>query len=117
MSIGRSRFNIYLICLLVAGVAGCQSPEKKKEKAKAKQVSKLAVHLEVSPDSVEFDRTVQVFRDKPLAVTVSKSPFLTEAQVTDAKVISQRDDGWVVSIKFDQRGTWLLEQYTTTNPR
>lgn len=115
MSIGRSRFNIYLICLLVAVVAGCRSPEQKKAKQKEKQLSKLAVHLEVPPDSIEFSRTIQVFREKPIMVTVDKSPFLTEAQVTDAKIIPQRD-GWALSLKFDKRGTWLLEQYTTTNP-
>lgn len=116
MIIGRSRFNIYLLCLLTLVAAGCRSPEKKKAKQKEKQVSTLALHVEVPSDDLDHSRTVQVFREKPLIVNVEKSPFLTEAQVEEAKIVPERD-GWVLLIRFDQRGKWLLEQYTTINPR
>ncbi len=115
MIIGWSRFNIYLLCGLLAATAGCKTPEQKAAKKKEKQISTLAVHLEVARDSMDFSRSIQVFREKPLVVNIDKSPFLTEAQVAEAKIVPERD-GWALLIKFDQRGTWLLEQYTTTNP-
>jgi preprotein translocase subunit SecD len=113
MIIGRTRFNLYLICCLaLAVVVGCKStPEEKKEK----QISTLKLHLEVLADNSVFSRTVSVFREKPLVVTVDRSPFLTESEVTGASVVEDKN-GWALEIKFTQRGTWLLEQYTTANP-
>ncbi|MBC8097449.1 MAG: hypothetical protein H7Y43_16715 [Akkermansiaceae bacterium] len=115
MIIGRSRFNIYLICTLLAVTVGCQSPEKKQARKKEKQVSTLAIHLEAVQDSMDFSRSIQIFREKPLVVNIDKAAFLTESEVAEAKIVPERD-GWSLLIKFNQRGTWLLEQYTTTNP-
>lgn len=112
---GCGRFNIYLLCLILAVVGGCQSPEKKLEKKKEKQISTLALHLEVIPDTMDFSRTVQIFREKPVEITVDRMPFLTEVDVSEAKIIEERD-GWVLQIQFARHGAWLLEQYTTTNP-
>ena len=112
---GSGRFNIYLLCLLVACASGCQSPEKKLAKKKEKQISTLAVHLEVIPDTMDFSRTIQVFRDKPVDVTIDKRPFLTELDVAEAKIVEDRG-GWALQIQFVRHGAWLLEQYTTTNP-
>jgi preprotein translocase subunit SecD len=111
MIIGRTRFNIYLLALLIACGFGCQSPEKKREK----QVTALALHLEVLPDVSDFSRTITVFREKPLTVHIDKSAFLTETQVAGAEIVED-GDGWGLQIKFGKRGTWLLEQYTTSNP-
>ena len=112
MIIGRTRFNLYLIgCIALALFAGCKSsPEEKREK----QVSTLKLHLEVIPDSSIFARTVSVFRDKPLVVIVDRSPFLTESEISSAAVVEDKD-GWSLELKFTERGTWLLEQYTTAN--
>jgi preprotein translocase subunit SecD len=46
---------------------------------------------------------------------VDKSPFLTEANVEEAKVVDV-PGGFDLQIKFDRRGTWLFEEFTTTNP-
>ena len=58
---------------------------------------------------------VPVFREKPMMVHVDKDPFLTESQVTAARVV---DDvgGFLMEIKFERRGADLLEQYTTVYP-
>lgn len=115
MIIGRSLFNIYLIGALMTFGAGCQSPEKKQAKKKEKQVSTLAIHLETARDALDFSRSIEIFRENPLVVNVERSPFLTEAEVAEARIVPERE-GWSLLIKFNQRGTWLLEQYTTTNP-
>jgi len=113
MIIGRTRFNIYLLCCVIAVCAfGCKtSPEKKREK----QVSTLALHLEVVPDQSDFGRAITLFRSKPISLNIDKAPFLTESHVEEARIVDEVE-GWVLAIKFDSRGTWLLEQYTTTNP-
>lgn len=109
MIIGRNRFNIYLLLLTAVVLPlGCKTQSEKKEKAT------LRVHLEVSPES-NFSTNVPIYRKKPVPVTVDKAPFLTEANVAEAKVVDV-PGGYDLQIKFDRTGTWLFEEYTTTNP-
>ena len=108
---GRNRFNIYLL-LLLALAAGCQTGSKEK---KDKRTSTIRIHLECSPDSTSFSRTVSVVREKPVMVTVDTSPVLTEAEVAGAKVVEQ-EGGFALQIQFNKRGIWLLEECTTMNP-
>jgi preprotein translocase subunit SecD len=111
MITGRSRFNLYLLCTLLAFVCGCQSPEEKKEK----QVSTLRLHVETQKEAMDFSTTVPIFREKPVMVTVNKDPFITEADVQEAKIVD--DAGvWAIQIQLTRRGSWLLEQQTTSNP-
>jgi Preprotein translocase subunit SecD len=111
MITGRARFNIYFLCAIALCFCGCQSPEKKREK----QISRLALHIEVVPDMSEFSQSITLFRTKPVVVHIDRSAFLTEAHVAEAEIVDDME-GWALAIKFDQRGTWLLEQYTTTSP-
>ncbi|MGN6553070.1 MAG: SecDF P1 head subdomain-containing protein [Verrucomicrobiota bacterium] len=111
MIIGRSLFNIYLLPVLLGLLCGCHSTKNSKEE----QLSTLALHLEVVPSSMDFSMQVSVFREKPILVTVDKEPFITEAQVSGAKVLDELG-GYVLQISFLRRGAALLEQYTTTNP-
>jgi preprotein translocase subunit SecD len=111
MITGRSRFNLYLLCALLALACGCQSPEEKK----SKQFSTLRVHAEVEREERDFGTTVPIFREKPVMVTVNKDPFLTEADVSDARIVDE-SGVWSIQIQFTRRGTWLLEQQTTSNP-
>lgn len=115
MITGRSRFNIYLPLALAALVAGGCRTTPDSEGAKKKLASTLEIHLEVPQDSMDFSMRVTVIRDTPIVVNVDKSPFVTEANVTEAKVMDA-PGGFVLQIQFDRRGTWLLEEYTTTNP-
>jgi preprotein translocase subunit SecD len=111
MIIGRSRFNIYLFCLFAVLFAGCKTAKDEKEKF----ISTLSLHIEVVPDSSTFSKSVTVSREKPVTVNIETSPFISEAQVAEAKVVDELG-GWALQIKFQRRGSWLLEQYTTTNP-
>ncbi len=110
MVIGRNRFNIYLFLLLALVLAGCKTESQDDPKHLA---STIRIHIETAPDSLDFSRTVSVIRQKPVLVTIDRSPFLTESDVAAAKVIDG-DDGFSLQIKFAERGTWLLENYTTT---
>jgi preprotein translocase subunit SecD len=115
MIIGRSRFNIYLLALLVAGTCGCRTAKEKEQKKKEKQFATLSVHIEVVPNSMDFSMAVPVFRDKPMTVTIDKDPFLTEAQVSAASVV-EVVGGFVLELKFERRGAALLEQYSMVYP-
>lgn len=109
MIIGRRRFNIYLLLWLAAVAAGCQTD--KADKA----VATLEVHIETMPDAMDFTMAVPVFREHPVMVNVDKRPFLTEADVSEVKVI-ESGGSFALEMHFTQRGSWLLENYTTTNP-
>ena len=112
MITGLNRFNIYLLlALALALVSGCRTQGGKKDKEHAT----LRVHMEVVPESMDFSTSVPIYRAKPVMITVDKSPFLTEANVAEAKVVDIAG-GYNLEIRFDRRGVWLLESYTTTNP-
>jgi hypothetical protein len=112
MIIGRRRFNIYLFSLLAAALCGCHTTERDK----AKQISTFRVHLETVTDANDFSTTVPIYREKPVMVTVDKDSFLTEANVSDARILEDSAGGFKIQIQLDRRGTWLLEEKTTTNP-
>jgi hypothetical protein len=105
------RFNIYLLAALaLATVSGCRTPEGTSKH----QDSTLRIHLEVKPDGTDHNKPVPIFRDNPIMVNIETEPFLTEAMVMEARVIDAVG-GFALRIKFDQPGTWLLEQYTASN--
>jgi preprotein translocase subunit SecD len=111
MIIGSKRFNLYLIAGLALVMAcGCRTEAGKRKQ----QVSTLRLHLETNPDGSDRVETVPVFRAQPFQVTIEKAPFLTEANILDAKVINTVG-GFSISIKYDRQGAWLLDQYTTAN--
>ena len=110
MIIGHCRFNIYLCCLL-ALLCGCRSTKDDKDK----RFSTLRVHLEAMADSTDFTMTVPIYREKPIQIHVDKSPFATEANVTEARVIDDMG-GFALQVQLNHRGTALLELNSTTNP-
>ena len=103
-------FNIYLLCILTGLVAltGCKSFGKKKE------ASTLRLHLEVGSDGTDRSSLVAINRDQPIYVNIEKEPFLTEHYVKNAAVLEAMG-GFSIFVQFDQKGTWLLEQYSTAN--
>jgi len=110
MKVLARRFNIYLALAVLLGLAcGCQTGEPGKE------VGALRVHLEVSPDPAGTSQDISVLRADPVLVTIKRDPILTEADIVAAKVIDARG-GFAIEIKFDENGTWLLEQYSAANP-
>jgi hypothetical protein len=111
MIIGRWRFNINLLVLFLPLLAGgCLYGKNDHDK----QVANLRVHVEVNPDATSFSSTAMVYREKPIEVSVDKSPFLTEIQVTGAKLV-EMPGGFDLEIRLSRQGTWLLESYSTAN--
>ena len=123
MSIGRHRFNIYLLLLIAALAVSCgttKTPEEKKKETEEKKKDKLAatlrVHVEVhSASGKTFSDEATVFREAPVTFTVSRSPILTEADIKEARVVDSHG-AFVLQVQFDEHGTMLLEQFTTMNP-
>jgi len=110
MKVLARRFNIYLALAFLLGLAcGCQTGEPGKE------VGALRIHIEVSPDPAGTSQNISVLRSDPVLVTIKREPILTEANIVTAKVIDARG-GFAIEIKFDENGTWLLEQYSAANP-
>jgi preprotein translocase subunit SecD len=110
MKIRLNRFNTYLALLgALALLTGCQSPENRMRTA-------LKVHLETNRDSSKRGELVPVYRSQPFMVNIDKSPLLTEKLVAEAKIVDDpMGGGFQLSIKFERRGVWLLEQYSTAN--
>lgn len=112
MKIRWHRFNIYLLgTLALAAVCGCQTFSENRPK---KLVSTLRLHLEVSGDPTHSSEAVPIYRQRPVTVHVQTVPFLTEANVLEAKVVDEVG-GYVLRIRFDHEGSALLEEYTTAN--
>jgi preprotein translocase subunit SecD len=109
MKIRRHRFNIYLVALLgVVLLSGCETESSKRKHP----LSSLRVHQEIRPNSAGTSEEVSVFREHPVRIVVDKTPFVTEANVKQAKVMDAVG-GFVLSIEFDKKGTWLLEQFSS----
>jgi preprotein translocase subunit SecD len=103
----RTGFNLYLVMLLSLA-AGCKT-EGDKEKD---LVSTFRVHLETGLDLSGQSETVSIFRENPTTMNVEKEPFLTEADVSDVKVLNALGD-FEIQVHFDRGGSWRLEQITT----
>ncbi len=102
------RFNIFLtLGTALVFAAGCHTTDDK-------PLAALRVHLEAGPNAGNSSETVPVYRANPVLVTVESSPFLTEADVAEAKVVDAIG-GFALQIQFDRHGTWLLEMYSTAN--
>lgn len=112
MITGRCRFNVYLLIASVALLAvGCQSHKNDDDK----KYSTLRLHVEVTQSIGDFSVYVPIYRQSPVQVNVDKDPFLTEVNVSEAKVMDTIG-GFALRIEFDHEGAMLLENYTTANP-
>lgn len=112
MMIRRERFNIYLLLAMVTVAAcGCHSTGEKKSK---KLVSTLRLHLEASRDSPKASERVPVYRDNPIWLTVEKTPFLSEGEISAASVVDVVG-GFALSIQFNRQGAGVLEEFTVQN--
>jgi hypothetical protein len=110
MSTGSRRFNLYLFLTLTAVVAGgCHthnSPEHR--------IATIRIHLEAGQQDTDRSLMVPIYREHPFNVLVQNEPFLTEAQVTSAKVVEALG-GFDIQVQFDRQGTWLLQEYSAKN--
>ena len=113
MITGRSRFNLYLLLTLAAALAsGCQTHKKKDPD---KQLATLRIHLEARAEDGDRTVTVQILKARPVPVLIEKEPFLTEANVAEAKVVDVMG-GYDLQVRLERQGTWLLQNYSATNP-
>ena len=112
MMIRGTRFNIYLLVTLAAGLAcGCQSSGEKQSK---KVLSTLRLHLEAGSDRTKSNESIPVYRENPVWVNILKTPLLTEQNVAGASVVDEVG-GYALRIQFDSDGKVLLEECTTRN--
>ena len=103
-------FNLYLLLLAIGLTAatGCQTDKSKAEK----HLSSLRVHVENRAQLMGSGETVSVIRSNPVLVTINTEPVLTEASIVSATLLDT-PVGYAVLLKFDQMGTYTLEQYTS----
>lgn len=112
MITGSRRFNIYLLlALAVVSVCGCRTHKNDKDK----QLATFRVHLETQAEDPSRSQTVPIYRAAPVDIQVEKEPFLTEAHVASARVVTVLG-GFDIQIQLDRQGTWLLQEYSASNP-
>jgi preprotein translocase subunit SecD len=110
-------FNTYLELALVLAIgAGCASTasDGSANKKRQRQEAVLRLHLETNPDVAEHVGTATVGRTSPFTLTVEKKAFLTELNIVKADLI-EAADSYALGVQFDQKGTWILDQYSTAN--
>lgn len=109
MNFYARRFNLYLL-LLTSGLPliGCQTNKSEKE------IASLRVHIESRAQLADTGKTISVLRSSPVLVTIGPEPVLTEANVLAARLLHS-EGGYAIEVKFDDMGTYVLEQYTSAN--
>lgn len=111
MSFYARRFNLYLLPVLALTLAtGCASFHKKD-----KDVAALRIHIESAARAPGVTQTISVLRADPVLVNIVTGPILTEANITAAR-LAETPGGFAVELKFDEAGSWTLEQYSAANP-
>ena len=98
-------FNIYL-CLFGLFLGGCSTTADK-------NMSTLRLHAEASQRDTQVT-SVPIFRKSPILMAISKDPVVTEHNVISARVVEELD-GFIIEVKFDRQGTWLLERASVDN--
>jgi hypothetical protein len=105
-------FNGFLALLIVLSAAGCKTSEERK---RSKQLSSLRIHIEADRGSADRNSAIEVHRTHPIYLNIDREAVLDESNVSAATVIEQPGDLFAVEIKFDRRGSWILERTTVMN--
>jgi preprotein translocase subunit SecD len=111
MSIRPARFNIIFpsaASLLLLVLLGCASTSNQDKFAT------LRLHLETNRDKTDKTQAVPIYRAQTFLVNVESSPFVTEANISEARIIESMG-GFAIELKFERRGRWLLENASTAN--
>ena len=105
------RFNLYLLLVLAACTAGgCAWTKKKIDKAGA-----IRIHIEsavVMPDKTE---AIKLPRSEPIVINIDEDPIVTERNIIAATLL-ETPGGFSLRVKFDETGSWMIEQATAGNP-
>ena len=110
----RYNINLFLVLALLSAV-GCQSPEKKAEKAKKKELALIELHLEVTPDGMTDSKAITINRREPLSLNVDKDAFVDGGYLTEAKLIDEGTDLYSIQLKFNWSGAMRLNTTTSTS--
>jgi hypothetical protein len=107
------KFNIYLALASLFLAAGCAS--KRATFAKEEQ-STMRLYLEGNRKDVSGTGTVLVTRER-YPVTIERAPFLTEADLTQAKMVDEPgpNGGYSIELVFNDHGTLMLDMLTTAH--
>jgi hypothetical protein len=113
MMIRANRFNIFLLVLLVLGLAcGCKTEERKRKKV----LATFRLHADMRKDGKGESQTAAINRDQPVKITVEKVPFVTEQYLQEVGIV-EGPGGWMISVQLDREGMMLLEQATAIHGR
>jgi preprotein translocase subunit SecD len=117
MMIKFARFNLLLlVALTLFSGTGCKSdPIEKKKKKEAKELTLIELHLEVNHDGATDNEEITIDRNNPFTVNVDKIPFLDGADVTEAVVVDEAGGLFSIKVKFNWRGTQLLDGATAAH--
>lgn len=110
MVIRPVQFNLYLLLLVAVGLVGCQTTEPDPEKI----IATLRIHLETNPLPLDRSEKICVPRSAPVWIEIEKYPFLSETHLESARVLDLAGS-YAISLKFNQQGQRLLEQYSAGN--
>lgn len=117
MKVYARRFNLFLAFALVVSLCGCSTVMSWFHKPAPTAI--MRVHIELAPElaaaKADSAETVSVLRADPVSVTIDKDPVLSEANIVAARLIDTPESP-AVEVKFDENGTWVLEQYSASNP-
>lgn len=103
-------FNVFLVLLTCAGLAGCATSEESKKK---KQYSNIRVHVEAGGS--DRSSAVSVHRSAPIQINVEPDPILDEHDVMKCALIDNPDGTFSIQVSFSRRGAWALERTTVTH--
>lgn len=119
MKIRMARYNIYLLSGWLACGVGCETTKSPSspgqtsaKKPGGKEYALLRLHLQANPDGTDRTAPVAIYRQNPMTMTVSTTPFLSEANVMRAAVLDHQGV-LAIQVQFDRRGALLLENITT----
>jgi preprotein translocase subunit SecD len=100
-------FKCFLAVLSLAFFAGCGTTGERKKK---KELSNLRVHVETG-GSGDMSPAVSIIRAAPVRVNIEREPVLDENNI-EAATVEEQFGGFVIRVKFDRQGSWILERTT-----
>ncbi|MBA4148096.1 MAG: hypothetical protein H0X66_08260 [Verrucomicrobia bacterium] len=117
MKICLSRFNIILLLLCCSAFTACQTTKQNPEETALRKKYKnektlLQLHLGGAANS--SGRSIEIYRQKPIYVSVDPIPFLDWRNITDGRLVEDQS-GFAIQLQFDAHGTFVLDTLTTAN--
>jgi hypothetical protein len=105
-------FNGFLVLAIAWCAASCKSSEERK---RAKEFSSLRIHVEADSGASDRSSAIAVHRSHPMYLNIDREAALDESNVAVARIVDQPDGLFAIVIKFDRRGSWILERTTVMN--